>query len=202
MASAARISWWDSIEYNTAQQQAAGSLLSIGSLHSAFVDASRKLREKQFGKFSRADRALKRIYGPVKAEHDFLKDLRNCLLHYGIQKPEVKIFFSENDEKYRFYLRVRLLLDCGYDWKKSTRHFLSQQADGEARILELTRNILRNVEKQVEFHFRCIARASHEEKLNYESYRALRDGVVKRQSENLSRAFQVHGTWQKRRKVK
>lgn len=203
MASAARISWFDAVDYDTAQRQAAGTLLAIGSLHAAHIDTSRTLREKQFGEKQHiADRAVKRICKPVAAQHDFLKDLRNCVLHYSIPKPHIRLILSERDENYRFYLSAGTLLNCGYKWKNATRQFLSQQEDGEIRILELTRSILRNVEKQVEFLFRCIARASMEEKLNYESYKALRDEVARTQSKNLTRAFQVHGTWRKRHPFK
>ena len=89
-------------------------------------------------------------------------------------------------------------MDSGYQWKKAARFFLSQQEDGEVKVLALTRSILQNIEKQVEFYFRCVARASLKEKLNYDAYKALRRSVIKRQSDNMSRAFRVHGTWRKR----
>ncbi|MEQ9567364.1 MAG: hypothetical protein RLN85_16375, partial [Pseudomonadales bacterium] len=124
-----------------------------------------------------------------------------CLLHYSIQTPEVRIFYGVEDERYEFYLKGQSLLGSGYDWKKDTRLFLSSQKNGEVKVLDLTRSIIANIEKQVEFHFRCIERASREEKLSYESYLAIRQGVVSSQSERINRAFRTHGTWRKTQKT-
>jgi hypothetical protein len=198
MSAAAVTSGWSSNDYEQAQRHTAAALLTFCALHSGFIDSSRALREKAFGKNNNPVRkALGKIFAPVASEHVFLKDLRNCQLHHRLQPPNLRIQNSEYGETVHLHLDRNALLASGWEWKKPSRDFMRNVPKNEVDLISLSRKVLRNIDKQVEFHFRAISRSRALDRDLFLQYKNAIAHAQAKQSDRMAKAFKLDKHWKK-----
>lgn len=199
MAASGRFIDWKSSEYRRAQRRATGSILTLGALHSAFIDSSRALRNKTFKDPELFNRTIgRRVAINASKEHALLKDLRNYQLHYSMHQPRVTLRINDRGSQFQLFLEARELLLSGYKWKESSKKSILSYPDGRVDIITVCEAILKNLEKQLEAHKRIIARAKSNERKLYLGYKALRAQGIEDTRDNLPHVLNAKGSWTKR----
>lgn len=124
MAAISTFDGFDSAEYKTESTKAAGLILSACSLHSAFIDSARRIADEVFPRSLPFHRARTKVISQSAKQHAFLRDLRNCYLHYTIQIPNMTKQLGQGREEYEFFLDGRDLLSLGFSWKALAKEYI------------------------------------------------------------------------------
>ena len=199
MSAVSTLDSFHSHDYRTESTKAAGLVLSICSLHSAFIDAMRRISSEVFSQHPAFKKAHRKVIANSLRQHVFLKDLRNCYLHYAIQIPDMSKEIGPGREEFDFFLDGRELLGLGFAWKVPAKSYILGQKDAKIDVFLLFHDILRNIEKQIEFIHRAVNRKLSHESKSYRSILEARQQAVETQKQHMNRALKTNRFWKIKR---
>jgi len=161
--------------YEREASKATINLLNYSALYASYVDVCRRLRQYAGLKGNPAyNRAIGRIIQKNSGEHEFIKGLRNFMLHYHLVQPHVVV-------QHRDVRTASLLLEAdklvrdGFGWSAGARAFLG--SNGKLNVIALTSKITRDVSRLVDFHFKMVDTRLKKEKDAYNWYKYERDKI-------------------------
>ncbi|PJI41115.1 MAG: hypothetical protein CTR54_11845 [Rhizobium sp.] len=170
----------DTRSYEREESKATINLLNFSALYATYIDICRRLRRYSGLAESPAyNRAIKKIIAKNVGKHDFVKDLRNFILHHHLLRPSVIITHGEVRTAALLIKSDSLVID-GYKWKSEARGFI--QSNREIELTVLTTDISKDIARLVEFHEKLVGQYLKREKTAYELYkyeRAKADHLVK-----------------------
>ncbi|WP_331831353.1 hypothetical protein [Aurantimonas sp. E1-2-R+4] len=169
MESAMSFAHSETRSYEREESKATINLLNFSTLYATYVDICRRLRKYAGLDRSRAyDRAIQKIIGKNAGKHDFIKDLRNFILHHHLLRPSVTITHGDTRTVTLFVHAEWLIID-GYVWKSGARGFI--QSNRKIDLTATTDDISKDVARLIEFHVKMAERHLQKDKIAYELYK-------------------------------
>jgi hypothetical protein len=197
MASIRMIYGWESQKFREGEDRCVLVIRNLASLHGTFIDVARTLMgEIPIEEAVRA-RAIERLTKGSEREHAFLKDLRNCMLHYAIPAPGLVIRYSDV-ESHHLIWEPSALLFIGYKWKRAAKEYLFSGKDNEIELPSLFFKLHENLAKQYEFFHRAAKRRQQRNYLLYQSYNDAWRSASLQKSKQLTRAFRLQSAWKRK----
>lgn len=158
----------DTRSYERETSKATINLLNYSALYASYVDVCRRLRQYAGLKESPAyNRAIARIIQKNPGAHEFIKGLRNFMLHYHLVEPHVVVQHGE-ERTVSLLLEADKLVRDGFGWSAGARTFLG--ANRKLNVIALTNTISRDVSRLIDFHFKMIDTHLKKEKDAYNWY--------------------------------
>lgn len=168
MESALVLRGTDKSAYHREQSKATSSLLTFSALYASYIDVCYRIRNySKLRNKSSHSRAVQRILGKNAGKHDFVKDLRNFILHYHLVEPEVSVSWGEV-RSVKLFLDANSLLYSGFKWTSKARAFL--QSSEKLDVIETLSSVVSDVQRQIRFHRKIAEHRLANEKFAYDTY--------------------------------
>lgn len=154
--------------YAREQSKATSSLLNFSALYASYIDVCRRVRKYSGRLNDKAYRhAIHRLIGENSGAHDFIKGLRNFILHYHLPQPGIQIT-SGKVRSVDLYLESSSLLFSGFDWTSDARSYLQREA--RLDIHNAVTVVMGDIDRLVKFHRKLSEKGMQREKFAYDVY--------------------------------
>lgn len=181
----------DTRSYEREASKATINLLNYSALYASYVDVCRRIRQYMGLKGSPAyNRAIMRIINTNSGTHEFVKGIRNFMLHYHLVEPQVVVHQSE-ERTVSLLLEADKLTRDGFEWSVGARTFLNENR--KIDIISITNSISRDVSRLIEFHYKMVDKRLKKEKDAYEWYKYERNKLdhLSRSMSNIEAIFKM-----------
>lgn len=155
--------------YVREQHQLISNLLNFVSLYNLYVDICRRV--KIYAKIEKDSepyrRAIWSIMKERKGVHEFVRELRNYMLHFNLERPGI-VTKIHPVRVSSVVLHADKIFASGFSWGAAARRFLSENE--RLDILSIAKDVVRDIDRLVKFHVRICENRLPEERRAYATY--------------------------------